>query len=125
MESSQACGWEMLEVPKTLGNMGREMIDLVSHQGPSNLIPHFVGVEYVGPPSVTQGCRAEKRSGFLFAYLHVLSVLLEESYSLNTDSVITMQLKFTSRRGAASEVFSDNGATFSAAADELNNLVES
>ena len=66
----------------------------------------------------------KKRYGCIFTCLQMRAVHIEVSYSLSTDSFNMTLLSFMSRRGAPSEIFSDNGTNFVGAQRELKNLME-
>jgi Pao retrotransposon peptidase/Family of unknown function (DUF5641)/Protein of unknown function (DUF1759)/Integrase zinc binding domain len=78
-----------------------------------------VGVDYFGPVLVKRGRSMEKRYGCLFTCMKIRAVHIEISHDLSTDSFLMAFMRFISRRGTPSEVFSDNGTTFVGAEREI------
>ena len=85
-----------------------------------------VGVDYGGPFLTKQGRGKTrgKRYLCLFTCLTTRAVILEMSYSLDTDSFINAFTRMTSRRGTPTYVISDNGTNFVGAERELCELVD-
>lgn len=84
----------------------------------------FVGTDYFGSLLVRHSSKIEKRYGCLCARLQMFAVRLKFSHFLTTDSFIMTLLWFMPRRGAPSEIFSDNGTNFVGAQHELRSLVK-
>ena len=82
-----------------------------------------VGVDYFGPYNVSIGRRSEKRYGVLFTCLVTRAVHLELASSLDTDSFLLAFSRFSSRRFAPTEVWSDNGTNLKAGERELKDAV--
>ena len=78
-----------------------------------------VGVDYLGPFTVSIGRRTEKRWMALFTCLVTRAVHLEIVPSLDVGSFLMAFTQFVSRRGSPTEVFSDNGTCFTAGQREL------
>ncbi|XP_041782000.1 uncharacterized protein LOC121598785 [Anopheles merus] len=78
-----------------------------------------VGVDYLGPIEVVNSRRKEKRYIAVFTCLVTRAVHLEVAHSLSTEACIMAIRRFVSRRGAPSEIFSDNGTNFVGANNEL------
>lgn len=88
------------------------------------LTPHlrpfsFVGVDYLGPVTVTVGRRCEKRWIVVFTCLVVRAIHLEVAHSLTTQSCLMAIRRFICRRGPPLEIFSDNGTNLKGASKEL------
>ncbi|XP_062714717.1 uncharacterized protein LOC134291231 [Aedes albopictus] len=79
----------------------------------------FVGVDYMGPFLVKIGRSSVKRWICLFTCLTIRAIHLELVHSLSTASCIMAFRRFVARRGAPSEVFSDNGTNFVGANRQL------
>ena len=82
-------------------------------------------VDYAGPFITIQGRgkARQKRYLCLFTCLATRAVHLEMAWSLDTESFLNAFTRFTSRRGAPTEVVSDNGTNFVGAVNELRYLV--
>ncbi|XP_055584832.1 uncharacterized protein LOC129737696 [Uranotaenia lowii] len=79
----------------------------------------FVGLDYMGPVEVVVGRRKEKRWIVVFTCMVVRAVHLEVAHSLTAQSCIMAIRRFISRRGPASEYFSDNGTNLRGASKEI------
>ncbi|XP_055585330.1 uncharacterized protein LOC129738161 [Uranotaenia lowii] len=80
---------------------------------------NFVGIDYLGPVEVVVGRRREKRWVAVFTCMVVRAVHLEVVHSLTAQSCIMAIRRFISRRGPASEYFTDNGTNFRGASKEI------
>uniref|UniRef100_A0A336LQ46 CSON000741 protein n=1 Tax=Culicoides sonorensis TaxID=179676 RepID=A0A336LQ46_CULSO len=72
----------------------------------------YVGIDCMGPLTVTIGRRSEKRWICLYTCLTIRAVQLEVLYKMDASSFIMSYRNFTQRRGAPSEVYLDNGSNF-------------
>lgn len=81
------------------------------------------GIDYFGPLFVTIGRRREKRYGVIFTCLVTRAVHLELASSLDVDSFLLAFARFVSRRGAPTDVWSDNGTNLRAGERELREAV--
>ncbi|XP_062710837.1 uncharacterized protein LOC134288917 [Aedes albopictus] len=79
----------------------------------------FVGVDFFGPVLVKVGRSVVKRWVSLFTCLTIRAVHLEVVHSLSKESCVMAVRRFVSRRGAPSEIFSDNGTNFVGASNQL------
>uniref|UniRef100_A0A182PWK8 Integrase catalytic domain-containing protein n=1 Tax=Anopheles epiroticus TaxID=199890 RepID=A0A182PWK8_9DIPT len=79
----------------------------------------YVGIDYFGPITISIGRRTEKRWGVIVTCLTTRAIHLELAYSLSTDSCIMALRSFMARRGAPTEIYSDNGTNFRGASKEL------
>lgn len=80
----------------------------------------FVGVDYMGPFLVKVGRSSVKRWICLFTCLTIRAIHLELVHSLSTTSCVMAFRRFVARRGAPSEIFSDNGTNFVGANRQLS-----
>ncbi|XP_065074488.1 uncharacterized protein LOC135698436 [Ochlerotatus camptorhynchus] len=78
-----------------------------------------VGVDYLGPVEVLVGRRREKRWVALFTCLAVRAIHLEVVHSLTTQACMMAIRRFICKRGSPDEFFSDNGANFKGASNEM------
>ncbi|XP_055585414.1 uncharacterized protein LOC129738255 [Uranotaenia lowii] len=85
----------------------------------------YVGVDYLGPITVTVGRRSEKRWICLFTCMVVRAIHLEVVHTLNTESCLMAIRRFIGRRGPPLEFLSDNGTNFKGASRELKNELHS
>ncbi|XP_055633089.1 uncharacterized protein LOC129773502 [Toxorhynchites rutilus septentrionalis] len=79
----------------------------------------FVGVDYFGPMLIRQGRSDVKRWVAIFTCLTIRAVHLEVSHSLSTESFKLAIRRLIDRRGAPTEIFSDQGTNFVGANNEL------
>ncbi|XP_028169445.1 uncharacterized protein LOC114359315, partial [Ostrinia furnacalis] len=93
---------------------------LAHHQRPFT----FTGVDYFGPLSVTVGRHHEKRYVALFTCLTTRAVHLELAADLTADAAIMALRRMIARRGAPTEIYSDNGTNFHGADRELREAVK-
>ncbi|XP_062717285.1 uncharacterized protein LOC134292262 [Aedes albopictus] len=84
----------------------------------------YVGLDYCGPLAVRVGRATTKRWIALFTCLTIRAVHLEVVHSLSTESCKLAVRRFVARRGAPSEVYSDNGTNFVGASNELRREIE-
>ncbi|XP_055584897.1 uncharacterized protein LOC129737760 [Uranotaenia lowii] len=85
----------------------------------------FVGVDYLGPVEVSVGRRREKRWIVVFTCMVIRAVHLEVAHSLSAQSCLMLIRRFISRRGPATEYFSDNGTNFRGASREMLQQIRS
>ena len=83
-----------------------------------------VGVDYFGPMPVKLKRSRVKRYGCIFTCLTMRAVHIEVSQDLTTDSFLMAISRFISRRGAPTEVYSDNGTNFKGAECELKKALK-
>lgn len=87
------------------------------------------GVDYAGPFTVNaRGGRCkilEKRYVAVFVCMSTKAVHLELAEDLSTAAFVDAFLRFTSIRGACTEVWSDNGTNFVGAEQELGKMLKS
>ena len=93
----------------------------LAYPGVSPRGPPFssVGVDFFGPILVKVKRSHAKRYGCVFTCLAIRAVRIEVAHDLTSDSFIQAFTRFVSRRGAPSEVFSDNGTNFRGAKTEI------
>ena len=85
----------------------------------------FCGVDYFGPYIYRQGRSDCKAWGLLFTCLCTRAVHVEIVTSLDLNNFLLAFSRFTNLRGAVNTVYSDNGSTFCAAAEQLPKLINS
>jgi hypothetical protein len=78
-----------------------------------------VDIDYFGPLFVKLKRSVVKRYGCVFTCIVIRAVHIEVSYDLSTDSFIQAFMRFVSRRGPPTKVFSDNGTNFKGAETEI------
>ena len=78
-----------------------------------------VGLDYFGSIKVKRGRSLVKRYGCILTCLQSRAVHLEVAHSLDTDSFIQLLIRFLSRRGSPTDLYSDNGSNFVGAEREL------
>ncbi|XP_045496140.1 uncharacterized protein LOC123694684 [Colias croceus] len=87
-----------------------------------------VGVDYAGPFFILnrkgRGARVVKCYLCLFVCLRFKCIHLEVVSDLTKDAYIMTLRRFVARRGKPTEIFSDNGKNFVAAAKELNSFLK-
>lgn len=83
-----------------------------------------VGIDYFGPMPVKLKRSRVKRYGCIFTCLTMRAVHIEVSQDLTTDSFLMAFSRFVSRRGAPTEVYSDNGTNFKGAECELKKALK-
>ena len=83
------------------------------------------GVDYCGPFTFRQNESICKAWGLLFTCLCTRCIHVELVTSLDLDNFLLAFSRFTNLRGAVDTFMSDNGSTFSAAADRLPSLLDS
>lgn len=112
------CSWCIIRRSKSLrppmGDLPPER--LAHHRRPFT----FVGLDYMGPITITVGRRHEKRYVALFTCLTSRAVHLEIVGSLSADSALMCLKRFISRRGKPAKILSDNGTAFTGA----NNILK-
>ncbi|XP_062702756.1 uncharacterized protein LOC134285626 [Aedes albopictus] len=79
----------------------------------------FVGLDYFGPITVRIGRSNAKRWVALFTCLTVRAIHLELTMSLSTEACKLAIRRFIARRGAPTEIYSDQGTNFQGASREL------
>ena len=79
-----------------------------------------VGIDHFGPIFVKVKRTTVKRYGCVFTCLTMRAVHIEIAHDLSTDSFIQSFVRFVSRRGAPTQVFSDNGTNFKGAEKEIS-----
>ncbi|XP_045032722.1 uncharacterized protein LOC116934425 [Daphnia magna] len=82
-----------------------------------------IGVDYLGPFPISIGRRTENRWIALFTCLSTRAIHLEITPSMDVDSFLMAFTRFVSRRGAPTDVFSDNGTNLTAGERELREAV--
>ena len=83
------------------------------------------GVDYCGPFTFRQNRSVCKAWGLLFTCLCTRCIHVELVTGLDLDNFLLAFSRFTNLRGAVDTFMSDNGSTFSAAADRLPSLLDS
>ncbi|XP_062704047.1 uncharacterized protein LOC134286450 [Aedes albopictus] len=83
----------------------------------------FVGLDYFGPLLVVQGRREVKRWVALFTCLTIRAIHLEVVTSLSAECCKMALRRFIARRGAPSEIYSDQGTNFVGVSGELREQV--
>ena len=83
-----------------------------------------VGVHYFGPIHVKLKRSRVKRYGCIFTCLTMRAIHIEVSQDLSTDSFLMAFSIFVSRRGAPTEIYSDNGTNFRGADCEVRRALE-
>ena len=83
-----------------------------------------VGVDYFGPIHVKLKRSRVKRYGCIFTCLTMRAIHIEVSQDLSTDSFLLAFSRFVSRRGAPTEIYSDNGTNFRGAECEVRRALE-
>ena len=78
-----------------------------------------VGVDYFGPIPVKLKTSRVKRYGCIFTCLTMRAIHIEVSQDLSTDSFLMAFSRFVSKRGAPTEIYSDNGTNFRGAECEV------
>ena len=85
----------------------------------------YCGVDYFGPYVYRQGRSDCKAWGLLFTCLCTRAIHVELVTSLDLTSFLLAFSRFVNLRGAVDTMFSDNGSTFKAAAQQLPSLLSS
>ena len=83
-----------------------------------------VGINYFGPIPVKLKRSRVKRYGSIFTCLTMRAIHIEVLQDLSTDSFLMAFTRFVSRRGASTEVYSDNGTNFRGAECEVKRALE-
>ena len=83
------------------------------------------GVDYCGPFTFRQNRSVCKAWGLLFMCLCTRCIHVELVTGLVLDNFLLAFFRFINHRGAVDTFMSDNGSTFSAAADRLPSLLDS
>lgn len=88
------------------------------------LTPHeppftYTGIDFFGPFHVKRGRGTEKVYGCIFVCLTSRAIHIEDVGSLETDAFIQALRRFICTRGAAKEIWSDNGTNFTGGEKEL------
>nr|XP_037875890.1 uncharacterized protein LOC119630457 [Bombyx mori] len=96
---------------------------------PSRLAHHrrpftYVGLDYFGPYQVTTGRSTQKHYVAIFTCLTTRAVHLEPAESLSTDSAVIALRRMIARRGAPTEIWSDNGTNLRGADKELRQALD-
>ncbi|XP_062532959.1 uncharacterized protein LOC134201728 [Bombyx mori] len=96
---------------------------------PSRLAHHrrpftYVGLDYFGPYQVTTGRSTQKHYVAIFTCLTMRAVHLEPAASLSTDSAVMALRRMIARRGAPTEIWSDNGTNLRGADKELRQALD-
>ncbi|XP_028042657.1 uncharacterized protein LOC114252372, partial [Bombyx mandarina] len=96
---------------------------------PSRLAHHrrpftYVGLDYFGPYQVTTGRSTQKHYVAIFTCLTTRAVHLEPAASLSTDSAVMALRRMIARRGAPTEIWSDNGTNLRGADKELRQALD-
>ena len=85
----------------------------------------FCGIDYLGPFRY-RNLRSEcKAWGLLFSCMCTLCIHVELVTSLDLNNFLMAFTRFTNLRGSVDTVYSDNGSTFCAAADQLPKMLGS
>ncbi|XP_045026644.1 uncharacterized protein LOC123470452 [Daphnia magna] len=82
-----------------------------------------IGVYFLGPFPFSIGRRTENRWIALFTCLSTRAIHLETTPSMDVNSFLMAFTRFVSRRGAPTDVFSDNGTNLTAGERELREAV--
>ena len=95
----------------------------------SRLVPHeppftFTGLYFFGPFHVKRGRATEKVYGCIFVCFTSRAIHVEDVRSLETDSFIQALRCFICIRGAAKEIWSDNGTNFAGAEREMTLAIQ-
>ncbi|XP_058837537.1 uncharacterized protein LOC131693614 [Topomyia yanbarensis] len=93
------------------------------------ITPHLrpfsaVGVDYLGPVEVTVGRRKEKRWIVVFTCMAMRAVHLDVVHSLSTQSCLMAIRRFTCKRGAPEQIFSDNATCFRGANAATTKMIQ-
>ena len=96
----------------------------------SRVVPHnkpflHTGCDYFGPFIYREGRSDKKAWGLLFTCMSSRALHVELVTSLDLNNFLLALSRFTDTRGPISNFYSDNGATFKAAADILPKLLKS
>jgi hypothetical protein len=83
----------------------------------------FTGLDIFGPFTVKRGRSSQKIYGCIFVCFTTRAVHIEYVGSLETDTFILALRRFISVRGAAKELWSDNGTNFTGGERELGLLM--
>ena len=107
----------------------RVMNQMMGDLPEARLVPHeppftFTGLDFFGPFHAKRGRATEKVYGCIFVCLTSRAIHLEDVGSLETDAFIQALRRFTCIRGAAKEIWSDNGTNFTGAERELTLAIE-
>ncbi|XP_062538071.1 uncharacterized protein LOC134206385 [Armigeres subalbatus] len=79
----------------------------------------YTGIDFFGPLLVKVGRSAVKRWICLFTCLTTRAVHVEVAHSLSTPSCVKCIRRFVCRRGAPTEIYTDNGTNFQGAERQL------
>ncbi|XP_045501008.1 uncharacterized protein LOC123698434 [Colias croceus] len=105
-----------------------KMADLPANRVNVDFPFRSVGVDYAGPFFILnrkgRGARVVKCYLCLFVCLRFKCIHLEVVSDLTKDAYIMTLRRFVARRGKPTEIFSDNGKNFVAAAKELNSILK-
>ena len=96
----------------------------VAHITPADAPFTLVGVDYFGPIPVKLKRSRVKRYGCIFTGLTMREIHIEVSQDLSTDSFLLAFTRFVSRRGAPTEIYSDNGINFRGTECEVRRALE-
>lgn len=107
----------------------RVMTQMMGDLPRARLVPHeppftFTGLDYFGPFNVKRGRGTEKVYGCIFVCLTSRAIHIEDAGSLETDTFIQALRRFICIRGAAKEIWSDNGTNFTGAENEIRLAVQ-
>ena len=93
---------------------------LVLHEPPFT----FTGLDFFGPFHVKRGWATEKVYGCIFVCLTSRAIHVTDVGSLETDAFIQALRRFICIRGAAKEIWSDNGTSFAGAEREMTLAIQ-
>jgi hypothetical protein len=83
----------------------------------------FTGLDIFGQFTVKRGRSSQKIYGCIFVCFTTRAVHIEDVGSLETDTFVLALRRFISVRGAAKELWSDNGTNFTGGERELGLLM--
>lgn len=110
----------------------RALENIMGNLPPQRLMPGFpfstVAVDFAGPFMIAdrrgRGCKITKAYLCLFICFRTKCVHLEAVSELSRDAFILTLRRFISRRGKPTEIFSDNGRNFVAAAKVVGTFIQ-
>ena len=92
---------------------------------PTNKPFKFCAADYLGPYIYRQNRSNCKAWGLLFTCLCTRCIHVEIVTGLDLNNFVLAFSRFTNLRGAVDTMYSDNGSTFCAAAEQLSTLLSS